>query len=302
MSIAYPSVRMGRHWQVAVRKNAPSVGCGDRRNCTLTGHTSWVNSVSFSPDGQTLASGSSDYTIRLWDVETGETVKTLTGHTGDVISVSFSPDGQTLASGSGDGTMLLWVVLTQQDPKRFPRMSMLMATSDLVIVATRLGQTGKNPADVNGDLHSGPRPRCWSVGHECRRTDSEFAKSIRNHLSGCQTLVISSRITRNGCNLSTGILYLEYLLTTLTPKETALLANYPNPFNPETWIPYQLANPANVTVTIYTANGQRVRRLEGYRWLSAYWDGRNAMGEPVIYFYTLTAGDFTATRKMLIRK
>ncbi len=93
-----------------------------------------------------------------------------------------------------------------------------------------------------------------------------------------------------------------------------LLANYPNPFNPETWIPYQLSEPAEVTVSIYGVNGSLIRTLAlghqapgAYRSKSraAYWDGRNELGEPVasgLYFYTLTAGDFTATRKMLIRK
>ena len=96
--------------------------------------------------------------------------------------------------------------------------------------------------------------------------------------------------------------------------ESALLANYPNPFNPETWIPYQLSEPADVSVSIYSVNGHLVRRLDlGHRVAgvyrsrsrAAYWDGRNAFGERVasgLYFYTFTAGDFTATRKMLIRK
>ena len=98
------------------------------------------------------------------------------------------------------------------------------------------------------------------------------------------------------------------------PETTVLLPNYPNPFNPETWIPYQLATPADVTLTIYAVNGSVVRPLDlGHqragvyqtRGRAAYWDGRNAVGEPVasgVYFYTLTAGNFTATRKMLIRK
>ena len=96
--------------------------------------------------------------------------------------------------------------------------------------------------------------------------------------------------------------------------EDTLLANYPNPFNPETWIPYQLSTSADVSVSIYSVNGHLVRRLElGHqsagvyrsRSRAAYWDGRNEFGERVasgLYFYTLTAGDFTATRKMLIRK
>ena len=96
------------------------------------------------------------------------------------------------------------------------------------------------------------------------------------------------------------------------PPETVLLSNYPNPFNPETWIPYHLADPAHVVLTIYSVDGKVVRRLDlGHQTAgiyqsksrAAYWDGRNAVGERVVsglYFYTLTAGDFTATGKMLI--
>ena len=86
-----------------------------------------------------------------------------------------------------------------------------------------------------------------------------------------------------------GIEFLEQLLSSLVPEETALLANYPNPFNPETWIPYQLANSAEVTLTIYDINGEVVRHLSvGHqaagmyrtRTRAAYWDGRNQLGEP----------------------
>ena len=98
------------------------------------------------------------------------------------------------------------------------------------------------------------------------------------------------------------------------PAETALLPNYPNPFNPETWIPYRLSQAADVSLTIYDISGRVVRQLAlGYqpagfyqsRARAAYWDGRNALGEKVatgIYFYTFTAGEFTATGKMLIQK
>ena len=103
-------------------------------------------------------------------------------------------------------------------------------------------------------------------------------------------------------------------LSPVVSVENTLLANYPNPFNPETWIPYQLSVSADVSVSIYSVNGHLVRRLDlGHqsagmyrsRSRAAYWDGRNEFGERVasgLYFYTLTAGDFTATRKMLIRK
>ena len=111
-----------------------------------------------------------------------------------------------------------------------------------------------------------------------------------------------------------GIANLEQLLALFIPKEMALLHNYPNPFNPETWIPYQLAEPTDITIHIYAASGVLVRTLAlghqaagiyQYRSRAAYWDGKNEVGESVasgIYFYTLTASDFTATRKMLIMK
>lgn len=75
---------------------------------TLTGHTGSVSSVTFNPDGQTLASGSHDETIKLWNLATGKELRTLTGHTKTVTSVAFSPDGQTLASGSWDQTIKIW--------------------------------------------------------------------------------------------------------------------------------------------------------------------------------------------------
>ena len=205
---------------------------------------------------------------------------------------------------------------------------------DLVLVSGQLGKTGKNSADVNGDGvvniqdlvlvaaafsegAAAPSARAVSLS---RLTASdvehwliEARVSIRSG-SGDPELQIGSASRPGGLSYLRGLAVLERLLASLLPKETALLANYPNPFNPETWIPYQLANPAEVTVTIYAANGAVVRKLDlGHqragsydsRGRAAYWDGRNAGGEPVasgVYFYTLSAGDFKATRKMVIRK
>lgn len=101
---------------------------------------------------------------------------------------------------------------------------------------------------------------------------------------------------------------------TPVPTQTALLSNYPNPFNPETWIPYQLSKPSDVTLTIYNLRGVVVREIAisqkpagNYisRNRAMYWDGRNSLGEKVaagVYFYTFKTRDYSATRKMLIRK
>ena len=100
----------------------------------------------------------------------------------------------------------------------------------------------------------------------------------------------------------------------LLPKHTALLQNYPNPFNPSTWLPYKLATDAPVTISIYNKKGQLVRKLHlGLKTAgnyftkdkAAYWDGTDSLGQSVasgVYFYTLQAGEFRATRKMVIMK
>ena len=110
------------------------------------------------------------------------------------------------------------------------------------------------------------------------------------------------------------IALLESVLAEMRPEKTVLLANYPNPFNPETWIPYHLANDSDVQISIYDINGALVRQLDlgyqrtGYytnRSRAAYWDGRNEFGERVatgIYFYRLQAGSESFLRKMVILK
>ncbi len=110
--------------------------------------------------------------------------------------------------------------------------------------------------------------------------------------------------------------YLSVPLTVgdVHPAETLLGQNFPNPFNPETWIPYQLEKSADVVFQIYDTSGRIVRTLDlgfqsqGFymtRSTAAYWDGRNNMGEQVssgVYFYSLQTPEFSATRKMLILK
>ena len=115
-------------------------------------------------------------------------------------------------------------------------------------------------------------------------------------------------------DVKNSLIQLEDLIAYEIPAETELLRNYPNPFNPETWIPYRLAEDANVSLTIYDTSGALVRSIDiGHqtaavyetRAKALYWDGRNQFGEQVasgIYFYSLSAGDFSATRRMVILK
>ena len=189
---------------------------------------------------------------------------------------------------------------------------------DLTIVSARLGERGDNSADINGDglvdivdlvLVAG------AFGGEAaapslypQALELLTAADVRQWLNQAQGLHPTD------ATFQSGIRFLEQLLTTLAPKETMLLPNYPNPFNPETWIPYRLAEDAFVTLTIYDGNGQVVRTLDvGHRVAAAYetrskaiyWDGRNEFGEQVasgLYFYHLSAGDYSATRRMLILK
>jgi serine/threonine protein kinase len=99
---------------VGPRETPPAVVYEEERRQlrTLEGHSGWVRSVAFSPNGATLASGSDDKTLVLWDVQTGQQLRTLEGHTGVVYSLAFSPDGGTLASASWDKTLILWDVAT----------------------------------------------------------------------------------------------------------------------------------------------------------------------------------------------
>ena len=190
---------------------------------------------------------------------------------------------------------------------------------DLVLVSSRFGQTGQNSADVNGDgvvnisdlvLVAGAfggGPAAAPLLYPSALESFTAAEMQRYLMQARQMGFTDSDALR-------GIAVLEQLLALLLPKETSLLTNYPNPFNPETWIPYQLAKSTEVTLHIYSVNGTLIRTLAlGHQAAgmyhsksrAAYWDGRNSLGETVasgIYFYTLTAGDFTATRKLMIRK
>ncbi len=189
---------------------------------------------------------------------------------------------------------------------------------DLVLVASNYGQTGTNSADINGDgvvniddltTVAGALDNAGAAPSVHPQILELFtAADVKLWLSHARQLNLSDPTSLKG------ILFLEQLLAALLPTETVLLPNYPNPFNPETWIPYHLAKDADVTLTIYDTNGQLVRQfLLGHQAAGMYhtrsravhWEGRNEFGEPTasgVYFYHLSAGDYSAMRKMVILK
>lgn len=369
---------------------------------SLTGHTSSIYSLKFSPDGKTLASGSSDRTVRLWNLSTrvniapstiespaigeefdidinivgGQDVRgyeisveydrnslSYVSHThGDYLSekaykgpiirqlekVSFS-NVSTAEASEGDGTLAtitfkvisrsastisLSATLSNSDGEKLPYIIISgkvieppwdvngdgsVDILDLSFVAARFGQEDQTEADVNRDGVVDIKDLITVASGMGREADAPAARTHNRQKTPTRATVQQWLEQAQHLNLTDptsqkGILFLEYLLTILTPAETALLPNYPNPFNPETWIPYQLAQPTDVNVSIYTIDGTMIRTLDlGHqpsglyqdRTRAAYWDGKNEVGESVasgVYFYTLTAGKFKSTRKMLILK
>ena len=194
---------------------------------------------------------------------------------------------------------------------------------DLVFVVSQVGQSDELEADVNGDGTVNMRDLNFiavRLGDVVAAPPAEgltaaqveqWLKLAKQHVG---TYPIQASVSQPDFWHERGIQVLEQLHRMLLPKETALLANYPNPFNPETWIPYQLAKASDVKIAIYDAHGTLVRQFNlGHqpvgsyqrRSRALYWDGTNALGESVasgVYFYTLITNDFSATRKMLILK
>ena len=194
---------------------------------------------------------------------------------------------------------------------------------DIVLVARRLGETvpTNSAADVNGDGVINILDLVLVAAHLGESTDAAAPSMLAvDGIHGLDTAMIQAWIAQASLEndgsiaFQRGIANLQRLLASLIPERTVLLANYPNPFNPETWIPYHLANPSDVQITIYDTRGSIIRRLElGHQHLgyyatkdrAAYWDGRNDIGERVangIYFYQLQADQLSFLRKMVILK
>ena len=270
-----------------------------------------VSSVAFAPDGKTIASASFDRMVQLWDVDSATLQNTLQGHTDRVSSVAFAPDGKTIASASFDQTVRVW------DVKSATLQNTLQGHTDRVS-SVAFAPDGKTIASASFDQ----TVRVWDVE----------SATLQNTLQGHTDEVLSVAFAPDGKILASasddGTILLwdmsPYITSstptavqsssTMLPTQTALLANFPNPFNPDTYIPYQLHAPAHVSLNIYDIRGALIREINiGYRpagqYLTstnaAHWDGRDQRGQHVasgVYLYRLQAGPVAHVRKMVLVK
>ena len=210
---------------------------------------------------------------------------------------------------------------TQRDVNRDGRVDV----TDLLLVWLAMSQPelGIDRADVNGDgsvdiwdlVLVAQWLNDWQIEEYAIPAPATTERAADVSRETVETWITAVQTVSDGSVLfSEALTNLKHLLELLPPEQTRLLANYPNPFNPETWIPYRLAEDAFVTLTIYDRVGQVVRTLDVGHQIAAvyedqskaiYWDGRNEVGESVasgVYFYYLSAGDYSATRKMVILK
>jgi dipeptidyl aminopeptidase/acylaminoacyl peptidase len=283
-----------------------------------------VASLAFHPDGNILALVKHYGEIQLWDIHTGVMIRELRGNQTRLRSLAFSPDGKILATGGYfeigplriQQTIQLWDVPTGKPLRMIKGMREGGAPPIYTIV---FSPDGRMLAAANGIENN--TVTLWSVA------DGREVLTIGGLDLDAGTLRFSPDGRRLVTTASaTLVWHLEELLAPFPPTSVTrlkpvklvprpvLLPNFPNPANPETWIPYQLHKAANVRISIHDVRGRLVRVLNiGHRaegqytchCKAAYWDGCNNVGERVssgLYFYSISAGGFRASRKMVLRK
>ena len=227
--------------------------------------------------------------------------------------------GESIPAGLPEIVITIEGQLTTGDVNRDGQVNI----QDMVLVARQFGETvpANSVVDVNGDGVISILDLIIVASNLGESIDAAAPSVLAvDGIHGLDTAMIQAWIAQatlendGSIAFQRGLANLQRFLALLIPEKTVLLANYPNPFNPETWIPYHLANPSHVQITIYDTRGSIVRQLnlghqrEGYytrRSRAAYWDGKNDVGERVasgIYFYQFQADQLSFLRKMVILK
>ena len=283
--------------------------------------------IHFSGDGRYLFTNGEEG-LQIWDWREQKRIQ----HPPVPEYLAISRDGSVLLTLNYEtGQMLIWDGRSLLPPE--PAVSYdinrdgVVNILDLVHAASQFGQIG---TDLSGDVNGDGKVDVSDLGHIGSRLgetaaapalpigDSNSIISYHSpavkHQFQALTALESLDPPSRGAHIARGLLktWLSHMQPSIT--ETKLLPNYPNPFNPETWIPYQLAEAAHVQIRIYDAVGHLVRELDlgtklASSYLSkpqaAYWAGDNDMGEAVssgVYFYTLEAGDYRRTLRMIIAR
>jgi len=286
-----------------------------QKQLAVLNNNSWVHTVVISPDGETIAAAvGSEMLIRLWDTSTRKEIGTLSDAATAAFSVAFSPDGETLASCNQNGIIHIWNYREKKEIDGFQGPKTKGSPSTVVINYSPDGKWLVSFYDGNMQF--------WDIqtGKEITTIQEQFHKTNAAAFSPngkwMATANWDGTIKLWEVNFPVQGKAVNPMGKTTDTwgkiKKTDLYQNFPNPFNPETWIPYCLSEPNDVKFRIYSMEGELVRTLDlGQRQpgqyldrqKAAYWDGRNESGEQVasnVYFTVMEAGEFKSVRKMVM--
>jgi WD40 repeat protein len=330
--LAYPKSRDLVIWDLEKNERITSI------NDALDGA---IFGLEFLPNDNLLISSDNRKLIKIWSVADAELLAVFQPTNLFPNDIDVSPNGRQIALGCYNpgisrGEVYLFDVATFANwlsPKvavapveiiNFPPWDVnqdgVVDIGDIVLVGQEFGQ--RNPSNSRIDVNNDGIVDIVDIvligqhfGEKTTTAAPQLALREQSEIKILQRVyqeLLKAPVKPFGYEKTRALL--EGIFGLIPPRQTRLLANYPNPFNPETWIPYQLAKTSYVMIHIYETNGRRVRTLDLGRQgaghyltksQAAHWDGKTTLGQPVssgVYFYSIQVGDFTETIKMVIVK